>query len=358
MRTAPVRRPIGTIGDFRSAASRTLPPDVRAYVAGGAGDETTLRRNTRALRALQLRTSALAGLAAANASVDLLGQRLSMPVLLAPVGLQHLLHPEAELASAQGAARAGTVFIVSTAASLALETVARPGAGHLWFQLYAQPDWGCTVDLIRRAETSGYRAIVVTVDAHRFGPRDWQQRHGFDWRAFEYPNVAPARFEIAPLAWDDVERIRSATVLPLILKGILTAEDAVRACESGVDALVVSNHGGRVLDALPATADVLPSIADAVGHRLPLLADGGVRRGTDVLKMLALGATAVLIGRPYVYALHVDGAAGVAAVLGLLHDELTTAMALCGRPTTAAIDGTVLWPPRGPRPRLEQVHTT
>lgn len=337
------RQPIVSLRDCEATARRSLAPGVRAYVVGGVGDETTVRWNRRALNDLRICPCVLAGLSTADTQIDLLGLRLRMPIILAPVGLQRLIHPDGEVASAAGATRAGTVFTVSTAASTSLEQVAHGARGPLWFQLYAQRDWESTARLVRRAELSNYRAIVATVDAHLFGPRDRQQRHGFDSRMFEYPNVAPARLDIAPLTWSDVGRIRALTTLPLVLKGILTAEDAVRACDAGADAIVVSNHGGRVLDGLPPTAEVLPWIVDAVDGRVPVLVDGGIRRGTDVLKMLALGATAVLIGRMYLYGLRVGGAEGVAEVLEILLRELTTAMALCGRPALASIDHTVLW---------------
>lgn len=333
-----------TAADFARAARRTLAAEARAYLFGGAGDERTRRRNRTTLDQLLLRPRVLVDVARVDTASTLLGVQLTHPIALAPIGLQRLFHPMGELETARGAAGDGALFVVSTAASMRLEEVAAAAEGPLWFQLYAQRDRGLTRALAQRADAAGYRGIVLTVDMPRIGLRDRQRRAGLDLQAFDYPNLAPSRLAVdASLTWADAERLQASTPLPVVLKGILTPEDALRACEIGVKAIIVSNHGGRNVDGLPSPSDVLPAIADAVHGRLAILADGGVRRGTDVLKLLALGASAVLIGRPYACALHVAGAAGVRALLQILRNELETAMAVSGCTTIAQIDRSRLW---------------
>ena len=291
-------------------------------------------------------------MAGASTAVELLGRPLAHPILLAPVAFQRMAHPEGELAMAYAAAAQSAGVVLSTQASQPLEAVAQamldsPYPGPLWFQLYIQHDRAFTRELVQRAEAAGYEALVLTVDAPTSGARDRERRAGFRLppgvSAVNLAGLAPpARVPLAPgqsalfddlLAhtptWADVEWLQSITRLPVLLKGILHPDDARLAQQLGVAALVVSNHGGRTLDTVPATATVLPRIAQAVPG-MPLLVDGGIRRGTDVLKAMALGASAVLVGRPYIYGLANAGAMGVAHVLRLLRDELEIAMALTG----------------------------
>jgi 4-hydroxymandelate oxidase len=316
--------------DLEAAARRRLDPAVYDYFAGGADDEITLRENEAAFARLRLVPRVLRG-PVASPEVTLLGARASMPVIVAPTAFHRLAHDDGELATARAAAAAGTIMVVSMAATVAVEEIAASGAS-LWFQLFVQPDRGFTEALVRRAEAAGCGALVVSVDTPVFGRRERDVRNGFH----ELPDgVRCAHMDgrsiaFSPLSWDDVEWLRTATTLPIALKGIVHPEDARLAVGRGVDALVVSNHGGRQLDTMPASIDLLPGVVDAVDGAVPVLMDGGVRRGTDVVKALALGAAAVGVGRPVVWGLAVDGQEGVLQVLELLRIELESALALCG----------------------------
>lgn len=355
---------IAAVADFEPLARERMTAQAWAYLAGGAADEITLRRNREAFDELRLRGRVLADLKGGDTRLQLFGQTFEFPILLAPVAYLKLAHPHGEIAAALGAAAAGAGFIVSTHASVALEQLAA-GAGprRLWFQLYVQPDRKFTAGLVRRAEAAGYSALVVTLDAPVNGNRNREQRARFALPpGVEAANTrdlppAPVRrggrdaplcggiLEDAP-SWRDLAWLRSLTRLPLLLKGIMAPEDAVRAIEAGVDGLVVSNHGGRTLDTLPASIEALPAVVDQVKGRVPVLIDSGVRRGTDVLKALALGASAALVGRPYVHGLAAAGAAGVAHVIGILRAELEVAMALTGCRDLPSIGPHVLWRPR------------
>ena len=343
---------IVTLDDHARHAQTVLDANAWAYFSGGAGDEITLRANRSAWDAQQLYPRVLQPLAGGHTRVTLLGRTLAHPILLAPVAYQRMAHPDGELASAYAAAALGAGMVLSTQSSIALETIAaaaipESARGPFWFQLYLQHDRGFTLELVQRAEQAGFEALVLTVDAPTHGARDRERRADFQLppgvSAVHLAGLAPlpsvalqpgqsALFDgllaHAP-TWDDVAWLQSQTRLPVLLKGILHPADARQAAALGLAGIIVSNHGGRTLDTAPATAAVLPRIKDAVGS-LPVLVDGGIRRGTDVLKALALGASAVLVGRPYVYGLANAGAVGVAHVLRLLRDELEIAMALCG----------------------------
>jgi len=292
-------------------------------------------------------------------TTTVLGQRLELPVLLAPVALQRLAHPDGELASARAAAAAGTAFALSTMASATIEEAAAAATGHKWFQLYVHPDRDVTKRLVQRAEAAGYAAICVTADVPFLGRRERDLRNELEFPPdvthvnylgeVEAPPMsmepgqsvlaASAGLLIDPaLTWSEIDWLRSVTSLPLLVKGIMTAEDARLAVEHGVAAIVVSNHGGRQLDGAPATIEVLPEVVEAVQGRCEVLLDGGIRRGTDILKALALGASAVLIGRAYIWGLAAAGEEGVTRVLALLRNELELAMALCGRRSVQEID--------------------
>lgn len=345
--TLPVALP-----DYAAAAAERLEAQARAYFDGGAADELTLAANLRAWQQIGLQSRVLRPMAGAHTRVELLGRTLAHPVLLAPVAYQRLAHPEGELATAQAAAALQTGMVLSTQSSVPVEAVAHimrrdPDSGPLWFQVYIQPDRDFTLALVRRAEAAGCEALVLTVDAPVSGARDRERRTGFQLppgvRAVHLEGLRPppapallpgqsALFDgllAAMPTWDDVAWLVGHTRLPVLLKGITHPEDARLAREAGAAGLVVSNHGGRTLDTLPATAELLPRIV-AAADGLPVLVDGGIRRGTDVLKALGLGASAVLVGRPQVHALAVAGAQGVAHMLRLLRDELEIAMALTG----------------------------
>ena len=335
-----------TLADYEARASQRLDPAVWAYFAGGAADEITLRANRAAWSALALQPRVLRRLVHGHTRVELLGRTLAHPILVAPMASQRLAHDSGEVGTALAAAAQGAGLVLSAQASQPLEEVARIALaeatrGPLWFQLYLQGERGFDLDLVRRAEAAGYEALVLTVDAPVHGVRDRERRAGFRTPSGLAVNLAQAApmprggelcgglLQAAP-SWDDVAWLRANTRLPLLLKGVLHPEDAKLARSHGADALIVSNHGGRTLDSVVTTAWALPRIADALDGALPLLVDGGIRRGTDVLKAIALGACAVLVGRPIVCALAVAGPQGVAHVLRLLRDELEIAMALSG----------------------------
>ena len=347
-----------TLADHEQHARTQLDDNAWAYFSGGAADEISLRANRSAWDALPLWPRVLRPLAGGHTRVPLMGRTLAHPILLAPVAFQRLAHPDGELAMAYAAAALGAGVVLSTQASVSLESVAQavlpdPGRGPLWFQLYLQPDRGVTQALVQRAEAAGYEALVLTVDAPTSGVRDRERRAGFRLPPGVGPvNLAglqaPAPSALSPgqsalfdgllhhaPTWDDIAWLQSITRLPVLLKGVLHPADARQAVSVGAAGLIVSNHGGRTLDTAPATATALPRVVQAVSGAVPVLVDGGIRRGTDVLKAMALGASAVLVGRPAVWGLANAGAAGVAHVLRLLRDELEVAMALTGCATLA-----------------------
>jgi isopentenyl diphosphate isomerase/L-lactate dehydrogenase-like FMN-dependent dehydrogenase len=317
-----------TIDDYEALARASLPSDVYDYYAGGAGDERTLAENRAAWDRWTLRPRFLTGVDRRDTSIELFGDRLSFPVLVAPWAYQRMAHPEGEVATAHAAGDAGVATIVSTTAFDILEEVARAGDGPKWWQLYVFTDRGRTAEMLTRVVTAGYRAICLTVDFPVAGLRHRDTRN-----RFVMPIGLPGDELVydPALSWDDLPWIRDrAPGLPLLLKGILTAEDALRALDAGVDGIVVSNHGGRQLDGVAAGVAALPEIVEAVRGRVPVLVDGGVRRGTDVVRAIALGAAAVLVGRPCAWGLAAAGEAGVRDVLRILHAEFDNALALCG----------------------------
>lgn len=305
-----------SLEDVELLARRRISHMAYEYVASGAADEITVRRNRQAFDELSLHPRPLRDVASVDTRVRLLSHDLPFPIVLAPTAYQRVVHPEGELGMARGAR--GALAIVSTGSNTPIEEIAAAASGPLWFQLYVQSDRGVTADLVRRVEDAGCQALVLTVDTPVIGVRDRQRRS-----RFRLPATAPTphlhdlnsgrRTVLSPgrvaVTWADVEWLRSFARVPLLLKGIMTGDDAARAAEAGAAGIVVSNHGGRNLDTLPASIEVLPEVADQAGGRLPILLDGGVRRGTDIVKALALGASAVMIGRPYVYGLGVAGAA-------------------------------------------------
>jgi 4-hydroxymandelate oxidase len=324
-----------------------LPEAVYDYVAGGAGDERTPAENLEAWKRVWLRPRAMVDVSQVACGIELLGRRLAVPVLLAPVAAHALLHPGGELATARAAAAAGTVFTLSTRATADLADVAAAG-GPRWFQLYVQRDRAVTERILRRAGEHGYEAIVLTVDLPVAGRRERELRHG-DLPLPPGAGLAdhlggPAVGGPKPLAgwdpvlrWADVAWARDTAGVPVLVKGVLTAEDAVAAVDAGAAGVIVSNHGGRQLDGVVPTAVALPEVAAAVGDRVPVLADGGIRDGADVVRALALGARAVLIGRPYAWGLATGGEAGVRRVLEALGDDVARALALVGCATPAAV---------------------
>jgi len=344
-----------TIADYRRAARGKLSEMAWRYFRSGADAEETLRENVRAFRRWQIWPRVLVDVSERDLSTTLLGAPASMPVMIAPTAYHKLAHPDGELATARGAAAAGVVYCVSTLATTSLEDVAAATAAPKWFQLYVHRDAGLTAAIVERAAAAGYGALVVTADTAVLGRRLGDERHGFALPPeLEMPNLAAhlpptedrasalARYfaerHSASFSWRDLERLRAATRLPIVLKGVLRGDDAARAVDAGCAAVIVSNHGGRQLDGVPATLDALPEVTGAVAGRAEVLVDGGVRWGGDVLKALALGARAVLLGRPILWGLAVDGADGVRAVLELVRGELSRAMALAGAKNLREID--------------------
>ncbi len=329
------------------------------YYAGGAEDEITLAANRGAFAEVFLRPRVLVDVTRIETSGSVLGSPVSMPVLIAPTAFHRLAHPDGELATARAAGAARTVMVASTIATYTLEEISRAATGALWYQLYVYKDRSLARNLIQRAEKAGYRALCLTVDTPFLGSRERDLRNKFTLPpGIRMPNFDEAGLGVATLGesfhsyvrsqldcsltWDAVEWLRGETKLPILLKGIIAAEDAVLAAERGVDGIIVSNHGGRQLDGTEATLRALPRVVDAVAGRAEVFMDGGVRRGIDVLKALALGARAVLVGRPCLWGLAAAGEEGVGRVLAMFRQELTLAMALCGCPDLGAIDRSLI----------------
>ena len=345
------------LAELQQLASQQLPQAAWDYYESGADDELTLRRNREAYQALSLHYRVLVDVSTRKLSTTLLGQEISMPIAVAPTAFHRLAHADGELASVRAAGDAGTLFVLSTLSNTSVEAVAEAARGPLWFQLYVYKDRGATRDLVRRVEAAGCRALVLTVDAPMLGRRERDVRNSFalppefrveNLQATPYGNVERVRGESGlasyfasmldpSLTFQDLTWLRSITKLPVIVKGIVRPDDARRAVDAGAAAIIVSNHGGRQLDTSPATIEVLGPITDAVSGDAEVYVDGGVRRGTDVIKALALGARAVFIGRPVLWGLTVDGREGVSAVLQTLRRELDLAMALCGCASVADI---------------------
>ena len=331
-----------TVDDYEPIARERLLRDVYDFYAGGAGDEWTLAENRRAFDRWMLRPRYLRGAGTPDPSTSILGVPISFPVLVAPWAYQRLAHPDGELATAKAAAAAATVMVVSSTTMEFLEEVAAASEGPKWWQLYVFDDRGATSDMLRRVVAAGYGAVCLTVDFPVMGLRHRDTRNGF------VPPIGMPGSSLTfdpLLSWGDIGWVRERTPgLQVLVKGILTAEDAELAVAAGVDGIVVSNHGGRQLDGAPAGIAALPEVVDAVAGRVPVLMDGGVRRGTDILKALALGASAVMVARPLIWGLAVDGEAGVSHVLALLRAEFENAMALTGCRTVAEITGALVTP--------------
>ena len=373
---------IATLEDAREAARRRLPRVAFDFIEGGAGWEVTLRRNMAAFDRLTLRPRHLVDVSERSLRTSVLGQEIAMPILIAPTGMARIAGAGADVEGARAAGRAGTIFTLSTMSSDSIEEVARAAGGPLWFQLYLWPRAEVTENLMSRVRAAGFHALVVTVDVAVVARRGRDVRNGFvmpprlrprtaldalrhpRWLKAMYPplrfgNLAgagvssPGRsLSLARLVsqllsnpgatWEDLDRLREQWQGPLVVKGTLTAEDARRALEHGVDGVIVSNHGGRQLDGVPAAIDALPEVVEAVSGRAEVYLDGGVRRGSDVAKALALGARACFIGRPWLYGLAMAGEPGVTQVLELLRNELDETLALTGRTSVAELDGSLL----------------
>jgi 4-hydroxymandelate oxidase len=365
MDSMPVVEPTNLM-EYEAQAKSLLPREYYDYYAGGAGDEVTLKENRAAFERIGIIPRVLVDVSTIDMSTTILSQPIRLPALIAPTAFHTLACPDGELATAKAAALAGTIMVLSTLSNTPLEDVAKGSTGPLWFQLYIYRDRSLTRELVMRAEAAGYQAICVTVDAPVLGKRERDIKNRF---ALPYgisiANLAgdprgtmstiPSgsslsdyfqQFLDQSLRWEDVEWLKSITSLPIVLKGIQHPEDGRLAVEHGASAIIVSNHGGRQLDTVPGTIDLLPYVVDAVQDRLEVLMDGGIRRGTDMVKALALGAKAILIGRPILWGLSIGGETGVLKILNLLAQELNHAMALCGATKVTEIRQDLLKVPR------------
>lgn len=345
------------IAEYEAMAYEKLPHDAWEYYIGGSDDELTLRANRDAFARIRLRPRVLVDVSHISLETTVLGAHVRTPLLVAPMAYHGFAHVECECETVRGVGAAGTLMTVSTMANRPLEEVAAAASGPLWFQLYVYRDRNVSEQLVRRAEAAGYRALVLTVDTPRLSRREREIRMGFglpphlhtanfEGAAREQPGQTPGASGLAvyatalldsSLTWEALDWLRSVTSLPIVVKGVVTAEDAALAVEHGAQGIIVSNHGGRQLDGTVATIEALPEVVAAANGRVEVYLDGGIRRGTDALKALALGACAVLVGRPVLWGLAANGQQGVTRVLELLGAELELAMALAGAPSLAAL---------------------
>jgi len=350
-------QPIVNLFEYERLAKARMTPMAFDYYTSGAMDEITVRANRRAFDEIFLRYRVLAGVGTRDSVTTVLGQPVPMPVLVAPSAFHCLAHPLGERATAGAAAAAGIIYVMSTMSTTKMEEVAQVSTGPRWFQLYVYKDRGVTRSLVERAEAAGFTALELTVDVPVLGQREADVRNHFhlpdgltaanlvDPESGQVPDVPGhsglaayvARLQDDNLTWNDLEWLRSHTRLPVLVKGISRGDDAQRALDCGVAGIIVSNHGGRQLDTARATIHALPEVVEAVAGRAEVLMDGGIRRGTDILKALALGARAVQVGRPVLWGLAVDGEAGVRHVLELLRTEFDLALAMCGCHNVAEI---------------------
>ncbi len=333
------------VSEYESLAQERMEPTAWDYYQGGSDDEVTLRANRAAFERIRLRPRIAVDATPLDLSTGVLGIPVSLPILIAPTAYHGLARPEGETLTAAGAGLAKTLMVASTYSSRTMEEIHQAASGPLWFQLYMHRDLELARSLVKRAEEVGYRAIVLTADTPRLGRRERDVRNKFtlpvNQRAANLPPEEETdSYILEPMvvSWETVDWLLSITSLPIILKGVLTAEDAQIAVERGIKGIVVSNHGGRQLDGSLASIEALPEVVEAVAGRCEVYMDGGIRRGTDVLKALALGARAVLIGRPALWGLAVGGSEGVHQILEMLRIELELSMVLAGRPTIASID--------------------
>ncbi|HLZ24450.1 MAG TPA: alpha-hydroxy acid oxidase [Ktedonobacterales bacterium] len=356
--------PAADLMKFEPLARARLSQMAYDYVRSGGADEITMRENRLAFERLRLAPNLLRDVSQLDTRISLFGAELDHPILLAPVAYHKLYHPEGELATARGAGAAGAVFVISSFTTTAIDEIARNTDRPLWFQLYVQRDRAFTKDMVQRAVAAGCKAVCLTVDTPVLGCRYGQLSFGLP-SSMECVHLRGLELKTPILGhktqrggiydplfdpafnWKDLEWLRASAGVPVLLKGVMSPDDGKRAIDYGADGIIVSNHGGRNLDLLPATIDALPRIAEAAAGRIPVLLDSGVRRGTDVLTALALGATAVCIGRPYIYGLAIAGARGVERTVAILRDEFQRAMALTGRRSIAEIDSSVLWQQTG-----------
>ena len=344
---------LASVYDYEAAAKRKMSVPAWEYFNSGSADEITLRRNREALDELQLKPRVLVDVTRIDTSCTVLGNKLTHPILLAPTSSHLLAHPDAETATARGAGEAQTIMVASTLSNRSIEDICKAASGPIWFQLYVEDDRKAVQALIERAEAAGCKALCITADVPIIYARDREAHIRAVAPTLPFPNVGTeakagggAGRTRRHFNWDDLAWIQSFAKTPILLKGVLNPDDADEAVKRGVAGIIVSNHGGRALDTVPATIEVLPAVVDRVAGRAPVLFDSGIRRGTDVLKGLGYGASAVLIGRPYLYGLGVAGADGVRDVVNILRSELESAMAMTGRTRLDQIDRSIFWKSR------------
>lgn len=345
-RVGPLR--VADLEDLDAAARKVMDPGALAFVASGSDSQWTLHENRRAFKRVTVKPQYLVGQPQPDLRTTLLGHALSMPIITAPMGAHGLAHVSAESGTAKGTGEAGTLMTVSTMANQPIEAIAAATQGPKWFQLYLLQDRAASLALIRRAEAAGYTAIVFSIDAFAPGSSDATIRMGFNFPpSTPIVNANPGQMKKS-LGWDDLKFIRDSTELPVVLKGVLTPETAKQALDYGVAAIQVSNHGGRQLDGVAAAFDALPAVVEAVGARVPIIMDSGIRRGGDVFKALARGASAVALGRPLLYALALGGWMGVKSAYERIAAELSRDMLIAGAARVSDIDGRFLIPSAGP----------
>ena len=330
------------IYEYEPLAKERLSKSKYDFIAGGATDEITLQRTRRILDSIVFRPKVMEDVSAIHTSTTVLGHEISFPVMPAPSGAHARAHPDAELATVRAAGDAGTVMLLSSGSTYTMEEVAQAATGPIWFQQYFYTDRGMTVEVAHRAEDSGFSAICLTLDIKTNSKRERNIRNEYVPPQTGNYRWASTLVRDPAASWDYLEWLASKTSLPIVMKGIMTGEEAARCGQYGAKAVVVSNHGARQLDTTFATIEVLPEVVDAVDGQVEVYMDGGIRRGSDIVKAVALGARAVLIGRPLFWGLAVDGEAGVRNVLQILKDELEMTMTLCGRPSLESLDRSLL----------------
>ena len=340
------------LADYEMLARQGFSRPAWEYINSGSADESTMRWNIEALTHLRLRPNIMIDVSKIDTRVNLLGRELPHPILIAPTSSHLLAHPDAEIATVRGAGAANAIMIASTLSNVSIEKILQAATQPVWFQLYSDEDRGKTKALIQRAEAAGCQALCITVDLPWIYARNREAHITHEVPQLPFPNInftgGPASTGLKTwgyrnLKWSDLDWVRGFCKLPIVLKGVLNPKDAELAVQNGAAGIIVSNHGGRGLDTVPATIDALPAVAEKIAGRIPILMDSGIRRGTDVLKALASGASAVLLGRSILYGLGIDGANGVKHVIDILRGEFEAAMALTGRTSISAIDRSVLW---------------
>ncbi len=357
------KRDLVNVFDYEAAAREKLPQTAYDYYRSGANDEITLRENHAAYERIQLHPRVLKDISKPDLSTRILGQDIAMPILVAPTAFHRMAHPEGEVATVRAAGEAKTIMIFSTLSNSSFEEVMPEATGPVWFQLYVYKDREATLSLVQRAESQGCKAIAVTVDAQVWGRRERDIKNRFRLpKGLSIKNLMPTGQEQMPkekgesglaayvawqfdptLSWKDIDWLCARSKIPVLLKGVLHPGDARLAIDHGAAGVIVSNHGARQLDTVPATIDALPAIVEAVDGKIEVLIDGGIRRGTDVFKAIALGAKAVAVGRPIIWGLAVDGQAGAKRILDLLRKDFELTMKLCGCTSIQEITGDLIF---------------